>query len=309
MAGGGRGGRGDMDIRELEIFLTVAEKLHFGRASQACNLSPSALTRTIQRMEEQLEQPLFLRDNRTVTLSPAGERLKAYALISIQEWRSFRSSIKNGQAVAGTLSIYASITAVYGLLPQLLESYRGSYPDVQLELRTGAAEQAVAQVQSGEIDLAVAALPDRQRSSIEFLPMVTIPLIFISPKQPASATTPGKGASLDLSRTPLVLPQTGVSRRRIDHWLKEHRIIPNITSEVSGNEAIIAMVRLGCGVGIVPQLVLERSPFRDEISIVEKAPRLEPYVVGLCSSKKNLQRPSVRAFWELAEERSTRTSR
>ena len=299
---------GAMDIRELEIFLTVAEKLHFGRASQACNLSPSALTRTIQRLEEQLEQPLFLRDNRTVTLSPAGERLKEYARISIQEWRSFRSSLKNEQAVAGTLSIYASITAVYGLLPQLLESYRGLYPDVQLDLRTGAAEQAVAQVQSGEIDLAVAALPDRdrQRSSIEFLPMVTIPLIFIAPKQPGSATTPDKWGSLDLSRAPLVLPQTGVSRRRIDQWLKEHRITPNITSEVSGNEAIIAMVRLGCGVGIVPQLVLERSPFRDEVSIVEKAPRLDPYLVGLCSIKRNLQRPSVRAFWELAEERSPR---
>jgi LysR family transcriptional regulator, positive regulator for ilvC len=294
-----------MDIRELEIFLTVAEQLHFGKASQICNLSPSALTRTIQRMEEQLEQPLFLRDNRTVTLSPAGERLKAYAATSIQEWRIFRSSIKDEQTVAGTLSIYASITAVYGLLPQLLESYRGSYPDVQLELRTGAAEQAVAQVQSGEIDLAVAALPDRQHSSIEFLPMVTIPLLFIAPKQPGPATTSEKAVSFDLSRVPLVLPQTGVSRRRIDHWLKEHRIIPNITSEVSGNEAIIAMVRLGCGVGIVPQLVLERSPFRDEIGIVENAPKLEPYVVGLCSSKRNLQRPSVRTFWELAEKRST----
>ncbi|MDD2734603.1 MAG: HTH-type transcriptional activator IlvY [Desulfuromonadaceae bacterium] len=293
-----------MDIRELEIFLSAAEHLHFGRASQACNLSPSALTRAIQRMEEQLEQPLFLRDNRTVTLSPAGERLKAYARSSIQEWRMFRSSIKNEQSVAGTLSIFASITAVYGILPQLLESYRNCYPEVQLELRTGAAEQAVAQVQSGEIDVAVAALPDRHRSSIEFLPMVTIPLIFIAPKQPGLVTTLEKQGSLDLSRTPLVLPQTGVSRRRIDHWLKEQRIIPNITSEVSGNEAIIAMVRLGCGVGIVPQLVLERSPFRDEISIVENAPKLEPYVVGLCSSRKNLQRPSVRAFWELAGERS-----
>ena len=289
-----------MDTRELEIFLIVAELLHFGRASQACNLSPSALTRTIQRLEEKLEQPLFLRDNRTVTLSPAGERLQAYARLSLQEWRSFRASVRNEQTVAGTLSIYASITAVYGILPQLLESYRGSYPDVQLELRTGAAEQAVAQVQSGEIDLAVAALPDRQRSRIEFLPIITIPLVFIAPRLAGAATVPLLDGRLDLTRAPLVLPQIGLSRRRLDRWLKEHRITPNITSEVSGNEAIIAMVRLGCGVGIVPQLVLERSPFRDEVAIVENAPRLAPYVVGLCSSKRNLQRPSVCAFWELA---------
>ena len=61
------------------------------------------------------------------------------------------------------------------------------------------------------------------------------------------------------------------------------------------------MVRLGCGVGIVPRLVLERSPFREEVVVLDNAPRLEPYVVGLCSSRRNLQRPSVRAFWELAE--------
>ncbi|QWV94921.1 HTH-type transcriptional activator IlvY [Geomonas oryzisoli] len=293
-----------MDLRELEIFLTVAELKHFGRASQACNLSPSALTRTIQRLEEELEQPLFSRDNRTVTLSPAGERLKAYARLCLTEWQGLRSSMKNEQAVAGSLSIYASITAVYSLLPELLESYRVKYPEVQLELRTGAAEQAVAQVQSGEIDLAVAAFPDGPRSNIQFLPIVTIPLIFIAPRQAGAAEFPLKGGLLDLSRAPLVLPQTGLSRRRLDQWLKEHRITPNITSEVSGNEAIIAMVRLGCGVGIVPQLVLERSPFRDEVAVLANAPVLKPYEVGLCTSKRNLQRPSVKAFWQLAEERS-----
>lgn len=294
-----------MDIRELEIFLTVAELRHFGRASQACNLSPSALTRTIQRLEEQVEQPLFLRDNRTVALSPAGERFRVYARSAIQEWQSFRATTRNEQSVAGTLSIYASITAVYSLLPLLLESYRENFPEVQLELRTGAAEQAVAQVQSGEIDLAVAALPDRQRSSLAFLPIVTIPLVFITPKGAAAAGTLDPEGRLDLSRAPLVLPQTGLSRRRLDQWLKERRITPNISSEVSGNEAIIAMVRLGCGVGIVPELVLERSPFRDEVSILGMAPQLEPYVVGLCTSRQSLQRPSVRAFWQLAEERST----
>lgn len=290
-----------MDIRELEIFLAVAEHLNFGRASQLCNLSPSALTRTIQRLEEEVEQPLFLRDNRTVTLSAAGERFREYARRTLTEWYNFRASVGNGELLGGTFSIYASITAVYSLLPQLLETYRTRYPEVQVELRTGAAEQAVTLVQSGAVDISVAPLPQRQIAGIQTLQMVTIPLIFIAPRQLA-ATLPLKGGRLDLSRAPLVLPQTGLSRRRLDLWLKEHRITPNITSEVSGNEAIIAMVRLGCGVGIVPELVLEKSPFRDEVTVLDRAPRLEPYVVGLCSSKRSLQRPSVRALWQLAEE-------
>jgi len=184
-----------------------------------------------------------------------------------------------------------------------LEAYRSAYPEVQLELRTGVAEQAVERLQSGEIDLAVAALPDRHRSRIEFLPITTTPLVFIASKSDA-AKRPTIDGQLDLSRAPLVLPQTGLSRRRLNQWLKEQRITPNITSEVTGNEAIIPMVRLGCGIGIVPQLVLERSPFRDDVVIVDQAPQLGSYEVGLCTSKHNLQRPGVHAFWSLAQERS-----
>ncbi|OHB25041.1 MAG: transcriptional regulator IlvY [Desulfuromonadaceae bacterium GWC2_58_13] len=295
-----------MDIRELEIFLTVADLLHFGRASQACNLSPSALTRTIQRLEEEVGQPLFDRNNRTATLTAAGEQFRNYARQSLQDWQGFKATLKDEQAISGTLSIYASVTAVHSLLPDLLEAFRRAYPEVQLELRTGAAEQAVAQVLSGEIDLAVAAQPDRQRTRIEFLPITTTSLIFIAPASNAAAVARTADGQLDLSLAPLVLPQIGLSRRRLDQWLKEQRITPNITSEVSGNEAIIAMVRLGCGIGIVPQLVLDRSPFRDEVAVLDRAPRLEPYIVGLCTTRRNLQRPGVSAFWRLAEERSER---
>ncbi len=293
-----------MDIRELEIFLITAELLHFGRASQACNLSPAALTRTIQRLEEQLGQTLFVRDNRTVQLAPAGEQFCVYARQAVLDFQSFQSSLIGNQKVVGTLSLYASITAVYSLLPNLLEMYRKAYPDVQLELRTGAAEKAVLQVESGEIDIAVAALPDQRSAGIEFLPIMTTPLIFIAGKQLAASISQVENGQLDLAQVPLVLPQAGLSRRRLDKWLKKNRIVPKISSEVSGNEAIIPMVHLGGGVGIVPQLVLERSPFRDDVVILDQMPQLEPYVVGLCSSKRNLQKSMVKAFWQLAENQS-----
>ena len=214
-----------------------------------------------------------------------------------------RSTLHREGDLSGSLSIYASVTAVYSLLPRLLEAFRSAYREVQLELRTGAAEQAVALVQSGEIDLAVAALPDRYRAQLQFLPIINTPLLFIAPLQ-NTTDLPLRDGIIDLSRVPLVVPQRGLSRRRLDQWLKERRITPNITSEVSGNEALIAMVRLGCGIGIVPELVLARSPFREEVRILETAPALDPYVVGLCSSKRNLQRPAVQAFWQLAVERS-----
>jgi len=289
-----------MNIHDLETFLAAADLLHFGKASRACNLSPSALTRSIQRLEEELGRPLFIRDNRTVTLTPAGVRFQTYARKNRREWKVLQDELEDEPSVSGTLSIYASITAVYSLLPNLLESYRTLHPSVQLELRTGAAEQAVDLILSGDIDLAVAPLPDRPAGRIEFLPLTEIPLVFIAPRTGEHTNPPRKRKQLDLSRTPLVLPSDGLSRARLDQWMKRKAILPDIRSEVSGNEALIAMVRLGCGIGIVPQLVLERSPFREDVQVLENAPKLTPYVVGLCATKRSLARPSVQAFWNLA---------
>ncbi|MBM4153240.1 MAG: HTH-type transcriptional activator IlvY, partial [Kiritimatiellaceae bacterium] len=191
-------------------------------------------------------------------------------------------------------------TAVYGLLPELLEMYRQTYPGVHLELRTGVAEQAIEQVLTGEIDLAIAALPDHHAPQLKFRSLARIPLVFIAPKQGVHSTPPMKDGVLDLAGTPLILPRSGLSRQRLDQWMKKHAVTPQIASEVSGNEAIIAMVRLGSGVGIVPRLVLEKSPFCHDVHIVANAPSLEPYEVGLCATQRSLSRPAAQAFWAMA---------
>jgi len=291
-----------MNTRDFDIFLALSETLHFGKASQAANLSPSALTRSIQRIEDDLGQILFIRDNRNVSLTPAGEQFRTFAQQARSEWNSFREALTTAPNVSGTLSIYASITAVYNLLPKLLETYRTTHPDVHIDLVTGAASEALDQILSAEIDLAIAALPDRPAGRIEFLPLAEIPLVFIASRAGEYADPPRTRGRLDLSKAPLVLPQTGLSRARLNQWMKEKSILPDIRSEVSGNEALIAMVRLGCGIGIVPQLVLERSPFRDDVQILDRAPQLAPYIVGLCAAKRSLTRPPVRALWELAEQ-------
>ena len=294
-----------MDIRQCEIFLTLADLLHFGRASRACNLSPSALTRCIQRLEEELGQPLLLRDNRSVELTDIGIKFRDYARKVVRDYNSLRSELKHDDSsIRGSISLYASITAVYSLLPDLVQAYRHAYPGVHLELSTGAAEQAVSQVETGEIDIAVAALPDRQNANLNFLPIMQTPLVLIAAHALAEELGLQKDDPIDWTRVPFVLPQTGLARRRFDQWLKKNRIAAKVSSEVSGNEAIIPMVHLGCGVGVVPQLVLERSPFQNKVVVLRSAPKLESYIVGLCSSRKTLHRPAVQAFWELAGKRS-----
>jgi len=77
--------------------------------------------------------------------------------------------------------------------------------------------------------------------------------------------------------------------------------VPKIYSQVAGNEAIIVMVALGCGIGLVPKLVLEKSQLVNQVQIIKNAPELKPFTIGLCTRQQNLDNPRVRALWDIAE--------
>jgi len=79
-----------MDPRSLELFLHLARTLHFGKTSRECHVSPSALSRTIQRMEAELGSELFARDRRSVELTPAGGVFETYASETLARFATLR---------------------------------------------------------------------------------------------------------------------------------------------------------------------------------------------------------------------------
>jgi len=287
-----------MDIRELELFRHLAGTLHFGKTSQVCNISPSALTRAIKRIEDEVGSELFMRDNRSVSLTQSGARFLVYAEESIRGWSLFKRELDEVSGnVSGEISIYSSVTAVYGILPDVLTRFRESFPDVHINLQTGDAASAIAKVMNGDVDLAVTALPDKMPSKLEFLRLAETPLVTIAPKDFVELPVRTKGNLIDWNDTPMILSEHGLSRSRLDSWFKNEGVNPNVYAQVSGNEAIIAMVRLGCGIGIVPSLVLEQSPFKDDVLILDDGPDLTPFFVGVCADRSRMKSAVLNSFW------------
>jgi LysR family positive regulator for ilvC len=99
----------------------------------------------------------------------------------------------------------------------------------------------------------------------------------------------------------MILAEQALSRKRAEAWFRSIGVHPRIYAEVAGHEAILSMVRLGCGVGVVPKIVYDNSMFRDEITILDVDDELEPYEVGLCVHKRRMNAPAVRAFWHIAD--------
>lgn len=290
-----------MDTRELELFVSLAETLHFGQAGERMHLSPSAVSRTLRRMEEELGQRLLERDKRSVRLTAAGEALHQYAQQQLMQWRSFADSLEpHYQLLHGEISLYCSVTATYSLLSRLLSSFRNRYPAIELKLHTGDQADAIERVMNGSEDLSIAALPENLPKKLRVQTLAQSPLLFIAPAFPCVVSELVTAEPLDWAQLPLIVSERGLARQQVDAWCRANAIKPNIYAQVSGHEAIVSMVGLGLGVGVVPELVLANSPQRATIRILDVQPALAPFVVGLCAAEARLDDPLIKAFWDTA---------
>lgn len=69
-----------MDIRTLKLYLHLCDSLHFAKTAEQMHVSPSTLSRALQRLEEEVNAKLFERDNRSVTLTHAGREFKLFEI-------------------------------------------------------------------------------------------------------------------------------------------------------------------------------------------------------------------------------------
>ena len=286
---------------ELHAFLHLAESLHFARSARGLHMSPSALTRCIQRLEEEVGQPLFERTKRSVVLTRAGEIFRDHARAQLAAHvRLVEALAAERKDPTGELRIACTVTACHSVLPKLLARCRTRYPGIHLQLSTSDAASCLQRLENDEVDVAVVPEPEQPDGELRFVKLAFTELSFIAP---ASEKELGKRAHLGGSHwdgLPMILPRRGLERERIDAWLAQRSARPEVYAEVEGNEAILAMVALGCGVGIVPELVRRDSPLRGRIEQVEVKSPPRGYHVALCTKARSLSRRAIAALWELA---------
>ncbi len=293
-----------MNIRSLNHFLALAEHLHFGQASIASNISVSALSRNIRHLEEETGVTLFIRDNRSVRLTAKGQQFLQYAKEATRQWRVICNELAgSSDELQGELSLYCSVTASHSILFDLLNRFRPDYPGIEIKLHTGDPEHAISRIVAGEEEVSIAALPRTVPRGLAFKAITKSPLLFIAPVNHAGIelTLPKHHNKTQWGQVPMILSEGGIARTRVNEWFRQLGVSPRIYAQVAGNEAIVSMVSLGLGIGVVPEIVLDNSLLADRVQILDVKPTLEPYNLGLCTLKRSLANPLVGAFWNLVD--------
>jgi len=294
-----------VDTRALAVFLSVADTLNFSRSSELLHMSVSAVSRTVQRLEDELGQPLLERDNRSVRLTSAGREFREYARHSVAEWQQLRRRLGSDEELAGEVSLYCSVTATYSVLAPILASFRATHPSVEIMMHTGDQADGISRILEGQDDLAVSGRPSQLPRRLEFLPLLESPLQFCMPAADcavrdmvlAGESTTGE---FDWAGIPFIVPERGITKEILDAWFAQRGIRPRIYAQVAGHEAIVAMVSLGLGIGIAPQLVVEASGMAASVDPIHVADGLPPLTIGLCSLRQRLASPLVKSLWDVA---------
>lgn len=290
-----------MELRALQQFIHLAESLHFGQTSEALHVSPSTLSRTIQRLEQEAKIILFERDNRSVTLTEAGKAYLLFARNTLDGWQDFKQQTQSdSNALSGQLKLFCSVTASYSHLPPILDKLHQAHPSIDIKLETGDASLAIQKVINSEVDVALSAKPNHLPTNIAFSSFDQIPISLIGPNFDCAVGMELNKAKPDWQSLPFILAEGGLTRQRAEQWFRALHIKPNVYATVSGHEAIVSMVALGLGIGLAPDIVIANSPVRERIQRLEAGLDITPFELGVCARNKHLLNPLVKAFWQQA---------
>jgi DNA-binding transcriptional LysR family regulator len=146
-----------MNFKQLQYFIAVAEELHFGRAAERLDMAQPPLSRQIKQLEEDLGAILFNRGRSAITLTQAGERLLQRGKSILTQMEDTKLEVRRlGQGAEGRLRVGFVGSATFGILPNIIKSFRANYPDVNLSLIPMNNAQLHRALISRELDVAFA---------------------------------------------------------------------------------------------------------------------------------------------------------
>ena len=291
----------DVELRELRVFLALADELHFGRTAERLGISQPAVSESVRALESRLGVKVFDRTSRRVRLTPAGEGLKrglVPALAAID--RALAGASELSRTAQCLLRVGFVLTTEGPALSRLIAAFQARYPACEVRLQEVETFDAYRALRRGDIDvlcnwlavdqpdLAAGAAFAHYRRALAVAPTHRLagrPSVFV--EDLADEETALLPRSVPPAVYDLLVPPRTPSGRAIRR-----------THPVATINEILSLVALGRIVHLTSSAVPIFN--RDDITLVPVSD-LPPLPLGLvwCASRDN---PRIRALNEIAAE-------
>lgn len=240
-------------IRSLKTFLSVARHGSFVGAGNEIGLTAAAVGLQIRALESELRQQLFDRSGRAIVLNTAGRSMLAPMADLVARYGALAAPAE-GESLTGKLVMGALVSALMGAFADCLLDLAGQHPALEVKLFAGLSADFTLRVESGELDAAVVAQPPfRLPSSLAWTSLYDEPMVLIVPRQPRFAIAEEPLQILRASPF-LRFDRQAWTGHLVNTALAQAGATVREGMELNSVEAILALVRQGFGVSIVPKL-------------------------------------------------------
>ncbi|MGI9276792.1 MAG: LysR family transcriptional regulator [Endozoicomonas sp.] len=248
-----------MNTRFLTYFVTIAETANFTRAARQLNVAQPAMSVAIKKLEQQLEVPLFHRNERQVTLTPEGRVLLDHARLILQQMDDASlamaelKGLEKGEVRLGIPSMLGSY-----FFPEILMGFRSRYPGIRFSLVEGGAESVRRMLINGELDLGIINCGEVPESLVTE-PVLTSQMVAVVSEEHEFSRR--KSLSFpDFFNEELVLFKPGYfHREHIDEICQRHRLSPKLAFETNLLPLILKIVRNNFAITALLEMVTEHE--------------------------------------------------
>jgi LysR family transcriptional regulator, regulator for metE and metH len=245
-----------IEFRHLRTIRAIHQAGGLARAAEILNMTQSALSHQVAGLEDQAGVELFVRRSKPMRLSAAGLRMLRLAEKILPEVDALADEFRALRAgKVGRLHIAMECHACFEWLFPVLEQFRHSWPDIDVDIRAGLAFEALPALNREEVDLVISSDPVKM-DGITFNPLFDYHPVFVAAAQNPLAQKPYISADDFRDQMLITYP---VSRDRLDVFsevLTPARVEPRATRAVELTAVILMLVAADRGVAVLPDWVL-----------------------------------------------------
>jgi DNA-binding transcriptional LysR family regulator len=290
-----------LDLPGLQAFLAIAERGSFHAAAAHLNLSQTALSHRIRKLEELLGVRLLARTTRQVSLTPSGVELLPKAHKLVEDMTSAFDSLKlQAKQSEQRLEIGCLPTVAVICLPKALARFKALYPETIIRVRDNSASEIADRVEKGQAAFGIT-IGAANRWDLDIKSIVKEPFVLVAHRDmPFSACTTLTWS--DIHDLPLIRisAETG-NRILIDDALGDRRDKLIWRYEVQRVSTAISFVKAGIGYAVVPQLAYTPSSKAELVSIALTSPTISR-TIGVITRKGLALEPRAAQLLSFIEE-------
>ncbi len=291
-----------MELKTINTFLKVSTTQNFSKAAEQLGYSQSAVTVQIQKLERELDVPLFERIGKKVYLTEQGKKFIPYANEIIKASNAALTFSKQEESIKGSLRIGGVESVCTALLPKLLLGFYKLCPEVEVIIKSGTTTEMLTLAESNELDLILTL--DKKIYQPDFkCELEKEEKIILTTLKKDSDSNDRVIPLRQLCEEPFILTETGASYRyELEQILAKRNLEIRPILETGNTETIINLLKQGMGISFLPQFTVENDIKNNTLmQIHTDCDEVKMHLQLLCHKRKWVT-PQMEIFTKLVDE-------